>query len=236
MTAERYKTALYDEDHDIVLSCRKRDDEACEIAQEAFLAAFPAIGKFRGDAKFSTWIYGIAVNVSRTTLKQKAQHRQRTVSIDNPADGPAGPRGTVGRQLGLHPPVPAGRRQGPAGAPALRERRGKVLPPHDGASKRVKAENIPDRECIFIVDVSGSMRGFPLEISNKFLQDLVRNNLPNATCSPSGSAPPSTATSSRGWPLSAWASPLSSRSPTKPRAGGAIPEDDPVAEVHPDPD
>ena len=39
--------------------------------------------------------------------------------------------------------------------------------------KRVTAENIPGREYIFIVDVSGSMHGFPLEISKKLLRDLI---------------------------------------------------------------
>lgn len=39
--------------------------------------------------------------------------------------------------------------------------------------KRVKPENIPPREYIFIVDVSGSMHGFPLDISKKLLADLV---------------------------------------------------------------
>ncbi len=39
--------------------------------------------------------------------------------------------------------------------------------------KRVKPEQIPPREYIFIVDVSGSMRGFPLEVSKKLLRDLV---------------------------------------------------------------
>ncbi|NET32599.1 MAG: VWA domain-containing protein [Cyanothece sp. SIO1E1] len=39
--------------------------------------------------------------------------------------------------------------------------------------KRVQAKNIPAREYIFIVDVSGSMRGFPLNISKKLLRDLI---------------------------------------------------------------
>jgi len=39
--------------------------------------------------------------------------------------------------------------------------------------KRVLAEQIPPREYIFIVDVSGSMYGFPLEISKKLLKDLI---------------------------------------------------------------
>lgn len=39
--------------------------------------------------------------------------------------------------------------------------------------KRVKPENIPGREYIFIVDVSGSMNGFPLNISKSLLKDLI---------------------------------------------------------------
>jgi len=41
--------------------------------------------------------------------------------------------------------------------------------------KRVRANQIPPREYIFIVDVSGSMHGFPLEISKKLLKDLIGN-------------------------------------------------------------
>lgn len=39
--------------------------------------------------------------------------------------------------------------------------------------KRVTPQHIPAREYIFIVDVSGSMRGFPLDISKKLLRDLI---------------------------------------------------------------
>ncbi|HAR46474.1 MAG: trypsin [Nitrospirae bacterium GWC2_57_13] len=39
--------------------------------------------------------------------------------------------------------------------------------------KRVRPEMIPGREYIFIVDISGSMHGFPIEISKKLLKDLI---------------------------------------------------------------
>lgn len=39
--------------------------------------------------------------------------------------------------------------------------------------KRIEAKQIPAREYIFVVDVSGSMRGYPLDISKQLLKDLI---------------------------------------------------------------
>ena len=39
--------------------------------------------------------------------------------------------------------------------------------------KRVAQEDIPPREYVFVVDVSGSMEGFPLNVSKKLLEDLI---------------------------------------------------------------
>ena len=60
-------------------------EEACDVVQDAFLAAYRAIGSFRREARFSTWLYGIVVNHARNRIK-KAQGRLRheTRSIDDP--------------------------------------------------------------------------------------------------------------------------------------------------------
>ncbi len=47
--------------------------------------------------------------------------------------------------------------------------------------KRVSLDAVPAREYVFIVDVSGSMHGFPLEISKKLLKDLVSGLRPSDT-------------------------------------------------------
>ena len=47
--------------------------------------------------------------------------------------------------------------------------------------KRVTLAQIPGREYIFIVDVSGSMYGYPLEISKKLLRDLIGKLRPTDT-------------------------------------------------------
>jgi Ca-activated chloride channel family protein len=44
--------------------------------------------------------------------------------------------------------------------------------------KGVSLSQIPPREYIFIMDVSGSMNGFPINISKKLLQDLIGNLRP----------------------------------------------------------
>jgi RNA polymerase sigma-70 factor (ECF subfamily) len=60
-------------------------EEACDVVQEAFLSAYRAIGKFRGDARFSTWLCGIVLNHARTHLEQRAARSKREAgSLDDP--------------------------------------------------------------------------------------------------------------------------------------------------------
>lgn len=49
-------------------------DDAADLTQDTFVRAWKALGRFRGQARFSTWIYRIAVNVSlnRVSLKTPA--------------------------------------------------------------------------------------------------------------------------------------------------------------------
>ncbi len=47
--------------------------EAEDIAQDAFVRAWRAIGSFRGDSAFYTWMYKIAVNTAKNHLVAKAR-------------------------------------------------------------------------------------------------------------------------------------------------------------------
>ncbi len=42
--------------------------EALDVAQEAFIKAYRAIGNFRGDSAFYTWMYRIAINTAKNYL------------------------------------------------------------------------------------------------------------------------------------------------------------------------
>lgn len=43
-------------------------DEARDVAQDAFIKAYKAIGRFRGDSAFYTWLYRIAINTAKNHL------------------------------------------------------------------------------------------------------------------------------------------------------------------------
>ena len=48
----------------------ERREDTDDIVQEIFLKAYISLPKFRGDARFSTWVYRIAVNHCRDYLKR----------------------------------------------------------------------------------------------------------------------------------------------------------------------
>ncbi len=53
--------------------------EAEDVAQEAFVKAYRALGSFRGDSAFYTWLYRIAVNTARNAL---AARQRRPLSYE----------------------------------------------------------------------------------------------------------------------------------------------------------
>ena len=58
--------------------------EAQDVSQEAFIKAYRAIGKFRGDSAFYTWLYRIAINTAKNWLV--AQKRRPPSSDIDAAD------------------------------------------------------------------------------------------------------------------------------------------------------
>lgn len=56
-------------------------DQAFDVAQDAFIRAWQAMPKFRGDAKFSTWLHRITVNTAWT--HRTKQNRVRIDPLDS---------------------------------------------------------------------------------------------------------------------------------------------------------
>jgi RNA polymerase sigma-70 factor, ECF subfamily len=48
-----------------------REEDARDVAQETFLRAFRALGGFKGQAKFSSWLYRITLNLCRDWIRRE---------------------------------------------------------------------------------------------------------------------------------------------------------------------
>lgn len=74
---DRYKDLVYT----LALRMMKNKEEAEEVAQDTFIKTYKSLNKFKGDSKFSTWIYRVAYNTCLDRLK-KNKRQQSTVTID----------------------------------------------------------------------------------------------------------------------------------------------------------
>lgn len=91
-----------------------------DLAQETFIAVYRSIGAFRGEAKFSTWMYRIAANVLQDELRRRKRRKfpllwarraseQEIEEAAGPDDGPepsflrSEERETVGKLFTLLP-------------------------------------------------------------------------------------------------------------------------------------
>ena len=97
----RDRLAIHDEDAELVIAWRRGEfsafeelvrkyqkrmlniayrcvgdyEAACEVVQDAFAAAYRGGESFRGAARFSTWLTGITVSLSRNRLPQSRNKR-----------------------------------------------------------------------------------------------------------------------------------------------------------------
>ncbi|MBR6352873.1 MAG: sigma-70 family RNA polymerase sigma factor [Oscillospiraceae bacterium] len=63
----------------ITLRMTGNSEDAADMTQEAFIKAFNSLQSFRGDSKFSVWLYRIATNVCLDFLRSR--NRKPTVSL-----------------------------------------------------------------------------------------------------------------------------------------------------------
>ncbi|MCL4143039.1 UNVERIFIED_CONTAM: hypothetical protein GTU68_045411 [Idotea baltica] len=70
--------------HAIISRYIKDFDEVNDVSQEAFIKAYRALAKFRGESQFYTWLYRIAVNTAKNYLV--ARNRRPPASDVDAAD------------------------------------------------------------------------------------------------------------------------------------------------------
>lgn len=59
--------------HAIVGRFVRDTDEVADVVQEAFIKAYRALPKFRGESQFYTWLYRIAVNTAKNYLVSRSR-------------------------------------------------------------------------------------------------------------------------------------------------------------------
>lgn len=74
---QKYRQQIFS----VIYNMTSNREDASDLAQETFIKAFQAIGRFQGKSSFFTWIYRIAVNTTMTFLKKR--NRRRFISYEN---------------------------------------------------------------------------------------------------------------------------------------------------------
>ncbi|MGB4844666.1 MAG: sigma-70 family RNA polymerase sigma factor [Ferruginibacter sp.] len=91
--ADQYKGMVFS----LTLKMLKNREEAEEAAQDSFIKVYRSLAKYKGESKFSTWLYTITYNtcLDRIRKNKRAQHvvaiddytEQQVTSLDNALDG-----------------------------------------------------------------------------------------------------------------------------------------------------
>lgn len=74
---EKYKDMVFT----LAIKVTKNREEAEEVSQDSFIKAFKSLKSFKGDSKFSTWLYKIAYNNCMDRVKKNAR-KYNTTDID----------------------------------------------------------------------------------------------------------------------------------------------------------
>lgn len=67
LLVDKYKNMAYH----IAIQVVRNNEDAEEIAQDAFLKAYQSIKSFKGESKFSTWFYRIVYNMAISKTRKK---------------------------------------------------------------------------------------------------------------------------------------------------------------------
>ena len=95
---ERHGERLF---HYLIRSLQN-DDEAADLAQEAFVRVYQNRVKFDTQQKFSTWLYAIAANLVKDRYRWRSRHPQVSLDAENEQTG-----NSLRDHLPAHDPTPS---------------------------------------------------------------------------------------------------------------------------------
>ena len=77
---EKLVTAYEKNVYSLALRMVGDPEDAADMTQETFIKAYRSLSSFRGDSKFSSWLYRIASNVCLDFLRSRSRHPQVSLS------------------------------------------------------------------------------------------------------------------------------------------------------------
>jgi len=80
---ETHKDVLYN----VALRMHRNEQDAEDSIQETFVLIFRSLGRFRGECRFSTWIYRILMNTCLTKLRKKSPSAESLEGLENGRPG-----------------------------------------------------------------------------------------------------------------------------------------------------
>src|SRR5579884_3804678 len=79
---EELVKATYTDMYTLAYRLTGNEEDARDVVQEAYLRAFRGLKRFRGDARFTTWMYRITANCASTLLSKRARARHDELDED----------------------------------------------------------------------------------------------------------------------------------------------------------
>jgi len=83
---EELVTAYDKNVYNLALRMVRNEEDAADMAQEAFIKAYNSLSNFRGDSKFSVWLYRIVSNVCLDFLRKQGKRSTVSLSVED-SDG-----------------------------------------------------------------------------------------------------------------------------------------------------
>jgi RNA polymerase sigma-70 factor (ECF subfamily) len=81
---EELVRATYTDVYALAYRLTGNEEDARDVVQEAYLRAFKGLKRFRGEAKFSTWMYRITANCASTAMTKGQKHRHEELEDEAP--------------------------------------------------------------------------------------------------------------------------------------------------------
>src|SRR5438270_12460330 len=81
---EELVRATYADVYTLAYRLTGNEEDASDVVQEAYLRAYKGLKRFRGEARFSTWMYRITANCAATAMGKRARTRHDELDEETP--------------------------------------------------------------------------------------------------------------------------------------------------------